>query len=176
MSKKSPVVVAWLVLTALLFLLPALGWAQEEAAAPANPPAGNAGELTMDSATAESAGDAAGSSGLWQVIVGSANSSELGAVSSLFTAAIELHAGELEALALLTRHGEFADHVFCSADGAAIQAACMIGLSERCESLEVLLAAVGLGRPVQWRFRKSFMERHKRQGGARAVTGYGLAD
>lgn len=110
-----------------------------------------------------------------QVIVGSANSSELGAVSSLFTAAIELHAGELEALALLTRHAEFADHAFCSADGAAIQAACMIGLSERCESLEALLATVGLGRPVQWRFSEGFMERHKREGGARAVTGYGLA-
>jgi hypothetical protein len=108
--------------------------------------------------------------------VASADSGDLLAVASRFSAAIELHAGELEALALLTLHGEFADHVFCSADGAAIEAACMVGLSDRCDSLEELLALAGLGRPVKWRFSKDFVERHKREGGSRAVTGYGLAE
>jgi hypothetical protein len=111
-----------------------------------------------------------------KVAVASADSGDLVAVASRFSAAIDLHAGELEALALLTLHEGFAEHVFCSADGAAIEAACMVGLSDRCESLEELLALAGLSKPVQWRFSKDFMERHKREGGARAVTGYGLAD
>ena len=84
-------------------------------------------------------------------------------------------AQSLAAWALLTLHEEFAEHVFCSADGAAIEAACMVGLSDRCDSLEKLLALAGLGRPVHRRFSQDFMERHKREGGSRAVTGYGLA-
>jgi len=111
-----------------------------------------------------------------QITVASADARDLVTVASRFSAAIELHEGELEALALLTQHEEFADHVFCSADGAAIEAACMVGLSDRCDSLEELLTMAGLGRPVHRRFSKDFMDRHKREGGARAVTGYGLAD
>lgn len=110
-----------------------------------------------------------------KVTVASADSGDLVTVASRFSAAIDLHAGELEALALLTLHEEFAEHVFRSADGAAIEAACMVGLSDRCDSLEKLLALAGLGRPVHRRFSQDFMERHKREGGSRAVTGYGLA-
>lgn len=111
-----------------------------------------------------------------QLAVACADFSAVGRVSSRFNEAIELHAGELEALALLTLDEAFTEHVFCSADGAAIEAACMVGLSDRCESLEDLLAMGGLGRAVPGRFSKGFMDKHKREGGARAVTGFGLAD
>ena len=100
----------------------------------------------------------------------------MGRVASGFSDAIELHAGELEALALLTLDERYVEHVFCSADGAAIEAACMVGLSDRCGSLEELLAMAGLGRAVPWRFSKGFMDEHKREGSTRAITGFGLAD
>ena len=45
-----------------------------------------------------------------------------------------------------------------------------------CISLEELLGMVGLGRRVSWRFTKGFTERHKREDGERAVTGFGLRD
>jgi hypothetical protein len=111
-----------------------------------------------------------------RVAVASASLSSLSRVASRFTDAIELHDGELEALALLTLDDGYADHVFCSADGAAIEGACMLGLTDRCESLETLLAAAGLSRSVEWRFGRGFMEQHKREGGTRAITGFGLAD
>jgi hypothetical protein len=96
--------------------------------------------------------------------------------SKRFSAAIELHAGELEALSLLNAVPGYEEHVFCTGDGAAIQAACLLGLSERCESVEVLLRLVGLGREVPWWLSKRFMEHHKQEGGKRLITGFGLAE
>jgi hypothetical protein len=109
-----------------------------------------------------------------RVLVGSAGLTAFSRVASRFTDAIELHDGELEALALLTQDEHDVEHAFCSADGAAIEGACMLGLTDRCMSLEELLGIVGLGRQVSWRFTKGFTERHKREGGERAVTGFGL--
>lgn len=68
MSTKSRLMVGWMVL-AVLVLVPAIGFAQG-AAAPAAAAGTQAGELTMDTATADSA-SSGGGSGLWQVIVGS---------------------------------------------------------------------------------------------------------
>ncbi|MFA4965083.1 MAG: hypothetical protein WC709_05530 [Thermoleophilia bacterium] len=111
-----------------------------------------------------------------RVLVASASLVALSRVASRFSEAIELHEGELEALALLTQAEDFAEHVFCSADAAAIEGACMLGLAERCESLEHLLGLAGLGRPVTWRFSKRFTDAHKDEGLKRAVTGFGLRD
>jgi hypothetical protein len=65
--------------------------------------------------------------------------------------------------------------LFHSRDDAAIQAACLLGMSERCESVEALLRLVGLGREVPWSLSKRFMEHHKQEGGKRVITGFGLA-
>jgi hypothetical protein len=111
-----------------------------------------------------------------RVVVGSAGLAVFSRVASRFTDALELHDGELEALALLTQDDIYVEHVFCSADGAAIEGACMLGLTERCASLEELLGMVGLGRAVSWRFSKKFTDLHKREGGERAVAGFGLRD
>ena len=111
-----------------------------------------------------------------RILVGSASLNELGVVAATFSAALELHAGELEALALLTSHEEFDEHAFCTADSAAIQGACLLGIAERCESLEELLAAVGLGKSLPWRFTREFMAKNKREGGERRITGFGFRD
>ena len=111
-----------------------------------------------------------------RVLVAAASLTAISRVASRFTDALELHDGELEALALLTQDESYLRHVFCSADGAAIEGACMLGLTDRCLSLEGLLDMVGLGRKVPWRFTKEFTERHKREGGERAVSGFGLRD
>ena len=114
--------------------------------------------------------------GAGRVLVAAASLTAIFRVASRFSDAIELHDGELEALTLLTQDESYVEHVFCSADGAAIEGACMLGLTDRCTSLEGLLDMVGLGRKVPWRFTKGFMELHKREGGERAVTGFGLRD
>jgi len=118
--------------------------------------------------------DLAADVGAGRVAVASASLSSVSRVASRFSDAIELHAGELEALALLSLDDRYADHVFCSADGAAIEGACMLGLGDRCDSLEELLGMAGLGRAVPRQFSKRFMDDHKRVGGTRAVTGFGL--
>jgi hypothetical protein len=108
-----------------------------------------------------------------RIVVGSASLNELAVVAATFSAALELHDGELEALALLTLHEEFHEHVFCTADGAAIQGACLLGVAERCESLEELLAVVGLVKSLTWRYTREFMAKNKREGGERRITGFG---
>jgi len=120
--------------------------------------------------------DLAADVGAGRVLVAAASLTAIFRVASRFSGAIELHDGELEAPTLLTQDESCLRHVFCSADGAAIEGACILGLTDRCMSLEELLAMVGLGRQVSWRFTKRFTELHKREGGQRAVTGFGCAD
>jgi len=110
-----------------------------------------------------------------RVRVAAANLTAISLVASRFTDAIELHDGELEALALLTQDDAYEDYVFCSADGAAIEGACMLGLTDRCAALEDLLSMAGLSRPVSWRFTRVFAESHKRKGSEKGITGFGLA-
>jgi hypothetical protein len=114
--------------------------------------------------------------GAGRVLVAAASLTAISRVASRFTDALELHDGEIEALALLTQDESYLGHVFCSADGAAIEGTCMLGLANRCMSLEELFGMAGLGRQVSWRFTKRFTERHKREGGERAATGFGLRD
>lgn len=109
-----------------------------------------------------------------RIVVGSASLVQLAAVADVFSEALELHDGELEALALLTLDEAFEEHVFCTADGAAIQGACLLGIGERCESLEGLLEAVGLRKSLSWRFTREFMAKNKREGGERRIVGHGL--
>jgi hypothetical protein len=111
-----------------------------------------------------------------RVTVASVDLETVARVAKRFSAAIELHAGELEALTILTVVPGFEEHVFCTGDGAAIQAACLLGLAERCESVEALLDFAGLRRQVPWHLSKRFMDEHKREGAVRAVTGFGRSE
>ncbi|MDY0340545.1 MAG: hypothetical protein RBS17_04970 [Coriobacteriia bacterium] len=106
----------------------------------------------------------------------SATSSELLGLAARFDDAFAtgLHEGELEGLALLTERDTFEDTIFCAGDGAAIQAAVMVGLDERCESLEALLESVGLVKPLEWPFTRGFHDRHRREGLDNRLSGLGL--
>lgn len=85
-----------------------------------------------------------------------------------------LHDGELEALALLVERQDFEDTIFCAGDGAAIQAAVMVGMDERCDSLEALLDSVGLSKKLGWPFTKEFHDQHRREGLDNRLSGLGL--
>ena len=87
--------------------------------------------------------DLAADVGTGRVLVAAASLTAISRVASRFTDVIELHDGELEALALLTQDESYLGHVFCSADGAAIEGAC-IGAGG---SLHVARGVVGHGGP-----------------------------
>ncbi len=63
----------------------------------------------------------------------------------------DLHEGEVECLALLCSD-QHASCFLCSSDRAALLAACLLGLRDRCISLEALLTRVGLQKtlPAQY--------------------------
>ena len=86
-----------------------------------------------------------------------------------------IDAGEAEAIALLDWwDGERPE--FCTADGAAVRAACLLALADRIVSLEAVLRRVGLGTP---RLALKYCEKKVRQwvteGRQMHVRGEGLA-
>ncbi|MBU2601720.1 MAG: hypothetical protein KKA32_06065 [Actinobacteria bacterium] len=111
-----------------------------------------------------------------RVRVVSADSDELTQVARRFSAGFidALHEGELEALAILSCNEHFSECAFCSGDGAAIQAAAMAGLAERCVALETLLDGAGLKKPVTWAFTAEFSRQHRDRGLENLITGFGM--
>ena len=105
-----------------------------------------------------------------------ATSSELLGLIARFddSFAAGLHDGELEGLALLTERESFEETSFCAGDGAAIQAAVMVGLDERSASLEELLDSVGLTKPLERPFTRGFYDRHRQEGLDNRISGLGL--
>jgi hypothetical protein len=84
-----------------------------------------------------------------------------------------LHPGETEALALVNA-GKVPDHLFCSADAAAIQALAMLGHSAFGISLGEILQRVGLKKPLPEHFSEAFFKRNLTMGQERRITGQGL--
>jgi hypothetical protein len=111
-----------------------------------------------------------------RITVASATVSELVALMTRFDGTVELDDGEKEALALLIcRFDEYEEHSFCCGDMAGIQAACLLGLSDRCVSLETLLVECGHTKTLTFPMTKAFVEREKRKGSERLIRGDGLA-
>lgn len=104
-----------------------------------------------------------------------ATPSEMALVASRFDRAFVggLHAGELEALAIL---GKDADESlkFCTADKLAIYATVLLSLEERLASLQVLLREVGLDRPLSHEFTESYLKHHREIGAEKRIRGEGL--
>jgi len=99
-----------------------------------------------------------------RISVESATSIELSAVTRAIGGAVIVHDGERESLALLLHmHGQD-ECRFCAADGAALQAAAIIGLAERCVSLEELLMSMGIRRALEPKYGRRFAEEHLRRG------------
>lgn len=85
----------------------------------------------------------------------------------------ELHAGEMEALALM-RENRVPEAFFCTADAAAIKAVAMLGMADRGISMETLLARIGLTKPLPKWFREDYFRAKIRAGQANRITGAGL--
>jgi hypothetical protein len=85
-----------------------------------------------------------------------------------------VHPGELEALAVLMASA-MAECEFCSADGAAVRAAAMLGLGERCVCLRDVLDGVGLGRDLGRQFGADFLREFLEAGRRDRLRGFGLA-
>jgi predicted nucleic acid-binding protein len=84
-----------------------------------------------------------------------------------------IHAGELEALALMNT-GELPDTSFCSADQVAIQALAMIGCADTGISMEKLLRQAGLQQSLERQFTDGFFRQHLELGKANRITGQGM--
>jgi hypothetical protein len=81
--------------------------------------------------------------------------------------------GELEALTYLRNVGG-KDTAFVSADGAAIEATVLIGVSEVAMSLELVLQKCGLTKLLPYEHTEAFVREAKRRGGVTLVQ-FGLA-
>jgi|ERR1700675_48728 len=90
----------------------------------------------------------------------------------LFSQSID--AGEHEALALFLA-GRCAGHHFCTADAAPIQSLAMLDMSDCGISLEELLQSIGIAKPLDKQFRKSFFEQQIMEGKRRRSEGDGLS-
>lgn len=102
-----------------------------------------------------------------RVTVRSAAPNELADVCVKLPSWLVIDPGETEAIALLSAENDLEDCIFCTADQAAVKAAVMIGIGERCESLEVLLSRVGMTKPLPQHFSsetlKHWIERAQRE-------------
>ena len=85
-----------------------------------------------------------------------------------------VHPGELESLAVLLSP-ELTECEFCTADAAAIRAAALLGLGERCVCLKELLDGIGLGRDLGKQFRPEFLGQFLEAGRTDRLRGFGLA-
>jgi hypothetical protein len=65
-------------------------------------------------------------------------------------------------------------HRFCTADGPAIRALCMLGHSDRGVSLERVLKETGAMKHLEPRCGQEFLEEHKRRGAIDLIQGVGL--
>lgn len=99
-----------------------------------------------------------------RIDVASASGEAIMVVNHEVSRFVEIHDGETEALALLTQDSAYAEHVFCAADGAAFQAAALLGIGERCRSLEELLGMMGLTKNLEPKYTKQFADAHKKRG------------
>jgi hypothetical protein len=83
----------------------------------------------------------------------------------------EIHSGEKEALAILTKNPNY---TFCTFDHAAIEVLALIGLSERGISFESLLRSCGVTKPLKYKHTEEFYKVHLEKGKVNRLQGTGL--
>lgn len=86
----------------------------------------------------------------------------------------DIQMGEIESIALLLKN-EHSDLVFCTADGAAVIAACLLGLKERIISLEETMLKGGMKRNIKRQFTRQRMKEWKKKGEINLIQGVGLS-
>ena len=83
----------------------------------------------------------------------------------------EIHAGEKEALVVLSKDP---DYTFCTFDHAAIQVLALLGFSERGISFEYLLKSCGIKKKLQYKHTEEFYRAYLEKGQLNRVQGIGL--
>lgn len=106
-----------------------------------------------------------------------ATAAELADTSALFHPEFRprLQDGELEALTYLRIHQPGPDTAFVTADGPAIEAVVLLGMSDRVISLASAFRSIGATKKLDSEFTDDFVKRKIREGGQRLATGRGLA-
>ena len=79
-----------------------------------------------------------------------------------------LHDGEKETLAFLDNNAS-EGWLVCAADKAVFKALGFLGKAERAVSLERVLAQIGLGRELEWRFTERFRQKYTALGQTDAI-------
>lgn len=104
-----------------------------------------------------------------------AEASEVAGVAAQFDATMRerVDAGELEALALLSRSSDDPPR-FCSADRMAVVALCLLGFAHLAVSLEQLLREIGLQRRLENKYRQKTLRDWLEQGRQRRLRREGL--
>jgi len=85
----------------------------------------------------------------------------------------DIHIGEIESIALM-KEKEFFNLVFCTGDGAAIIASCLLELKERIISLEETMIQGGMKKKIKKHFTKDAMKEWKKKGETNLIQGIGL--
>ena len=76
---------------------------------------------------------------------------------------VDIHKGELEAIALL-RRSEQSNVFFCTGDHQAIIACCLLKMEDQCISLEKALNTCGLTSRTKKHYTESVMKQRKKEG------------
>ena len=85
----------------------------------------------------------------------------------------DIHIGEIESIALM-KEKEFANLIFCTGEGAAIIATCLLELKERIMSLEEAMVRGGMKRNIKRQFTRLRMKEWKKKGEINLIQGVGL--
>jgi len=85
----------------------------------------------------------------------------------------DIHIGEIESFALIIEK-QFENLKLCTGDGAAIKAACLLGIKERIISLEEAMTRGGMKKKIKRHFTKDAMKKWKKKGEINLIQGVGL--
>ncbi len=104
-----------------------------------------------------------------------ADNSELDELTNKFTPgfAMDIHAGEAEALAVINSNTH-QDLSFCTSDAMAIKALAMIGLKHKGISMETLINSIGITKQLKKQFTEIFFRSSLKQGAVSMIQGQGL--
>jgi len=109
--------------------------------------------------------------------VASADAAEVAEVLRRFDVVMRerVDAGEAEALTILDRCEDHKPEL-CTADGAAVRAACLLGFADRIISLEAMLRRIGLDPPaLRARYRERKLRSWVAEGRRMRIQGEGLS-
>ena len=87
----------------------------------------------------------------------------------------DIQMGEIESIALLLKN-EHSNLLFCTADVAAVIAACLLGVKERIISLEEAMIKGGMKKKIKKHFTKDAMKKWKKKGETNLIQGVGLRE